>query len=142
MANAEMYDYLSTIAADVAITLGAGSYAIHPQGTITETGDKNQIIHTADDDSEERVSLSDNSIFYVTFAWNTITGAESGSLMDLWHDPAKANGRQKSFMWAHPDDGHTYVVRFDCSLPRARRAYDIYGILKISIRVLGRIADV
>jgi len=67
--------------------------------------------------------------------------SESGTLIDFYYDPNKGNARQKSFKWAHPDDGHVYVVRFDCSMERARKDYDVYGILNIKFRVLGRIAD-
>jgi hypothetical protein len=50
-------------------------------------------------------------------------------------------GIERSFQWQHPDDGHTYVVRFACDLARERKAYDIYGIMNVKLRVLGRIDD-
>jgi len=141
MAAKEMYDYLSTVTPDVDITLGAGGYEIHPQGVLTERGTKNQVVHEGDDGSEQRVSLSNDSIFHVELAWDVVTESEAGTLIDFYYDSAKGNGRQKSFKWEHPDDGHTYVVRFDCDMERARKAHDVYGILNIRFKVLGKIDD-
>jgi hypothetical protein len=140
MAAKEMYDYLSPATADVAITLGGGAYEIHPQGVIAEIGIKNQEIHEADDNSEERISFSDDSIFRVQLNWEVVTESEAGTLIDFYYDAAKGNGRGNTFQWEHPTDGHTYVVRFDCDMERVRRAHDIYGILNITLRVLGYVA--
>ncbi|MDD4060455.1 MAG: hypothetical protein PHW08_07130 [Kiritimatiellae bacterium] len=135
MAAAEMYDYLSTITADVDQTL-----AIDAQGSLTEEGSFNQVIHLADDASEERVTLSANPLFYVSWPWNVLTEAEAGTIFDLYFDAAKANGMGNSFKWtAH--DGHTYVVRFDCKLSRTGQAVSRWGYPSVRLRVLGRIAD-
>lgn len=139
--NKEMYDYIDIVAPDVDITLGAAPYEIHPQGVVAERGEKNQVIHTGDDLSEERISFSNSSHFIVTLSWEIITESESGTLIDFYYDVAKGNGTYNSFKWAHPDDGHIYVLRFDCSMERARKAHDIYGILNIKFKILGRIAD-
>lgn len=141
MAAKEMYDYLNVVSPDVAITLGAGAYEIHPQGVIVEMGAKNQVVHMADDASEQRVSFDDDSIMWVVLSWEHITESEAGTLIDFYYDSAKGNGRHKSFRWEHPTDGHTYVVRFDCDMERQRKAHDVWGILNIRLRVLGSIAD-
>ncbi|HAR98399.1 MAG TPA: hypothetical protein DCS11_05830 [Syntrophus sp. (in: bacteria)] len=141
MALAEMYDYLPTVSPDADYTLGLTPYAIHPQGVVVEEGRKNQVIHVADDNSEERISFSDDAILRVRFTWETLTAAESGTIVDFYYNPLIGNALQRSFKWKHPDDGHTYVVRWDCDLARARKAYDVYGILEVVLRVLGRIAD-
>jgi len=136
MAAKEMYDYLSAATADVAITLGAGAYEIHPQGVIVERGSKYQEIRESDANDEERISFSDDSVFRVVLQWETITESEAGTLIDIYYDAAKANGTVNSFQWAHVD-GHTYVVRFDCDMERQRKNHDVYGILNITLRVLG-----
>lgn len=141
MALKEMYDYLQTVTPDVDITLGASPYEIHPQGVIVEAGAKHQAVHEGDDESEERISFSDTAVFRVQLSWETLTGSEAGTIIDFYYDTAKGNARQKTFKWKHPDDGHTYVVRFDCDMARARRNYDVYGIMNIVFKVLGRIAD-
>jgi len=71
----------------------------------------NQVIHTADDDSEERISFSSGPTFTVPIALETLTESEAGSLMDIYYDPAKGNGITRTFKWLYPD-GHTYVTRF------------------------------
>ena len=140
-----MADYLDIVVPDVSsFTLGAGGYAIHPQNVLRDSGEKNQEIHPADDaKSEERIDLGDDeAIMGVTLSWDVLTATESGLLFDIYNDPAKANAMMNSFPWQHPDpdDGHIYVVRFDCSLERERQAYDIYGIMNIKLRVLGYIS--
>ena len=72
MAAAEIYDYVSTVTADVDQTL-----TIKPQGVVTEEGYFNQAIHLADDNSEERVSLSDGAIFYISWKWNQLTESQA-----------------------------------------------------------------
>jgi len=141
MAAKEMYDYLSTIAADVDYTLGQAPYAIHPQGVIVEIGGKSQEVFEGDDNSEVRISYDDDSQFLVKLQWEVLIAAESGTLMDFWHSASIGNGRVNTFKWAHPDDGHVYVVRWDCDFPRQRLAYDVYGVMDITFRILGRIAD-
>ena len=141
MAAKEMYDYLATISPDVSsFTLGSAPYAISPQGKIPERGIMNQVVHTADDDSEERISFSSAPTFTVSIPIETLTESEAGIFYDIYYDSAKANGIEKTFKWLYPD-GHTYVARFDCDLERVRQAADIYGFADITMRILGRIAD-
>ena len=70
-----------------------------------------------------------------------LTASESGTLMEFWHSTSIGNGRVNTFKWAHPDDGHVYVVSWDCDFPRQRLAYDVYGIMNVQFAVWGRIAD-
>ena len=134
MANSEIYDFVSTVTADVDQTL-----TLKAQGTLLEDGFKNQMIHLADDNTEERITLTTGSLFYVVFNLNMLDEADAGTIFDLYHDSAKANGMGNSFKWLSPD-GHTYVVRFDGKLPRTRqRAWN--GVSEVRLRVLGRIAD-
>ena len=136
MANAEMYDYLSTIAADYSST----TLSISPQGVVQEESSKGQAIHVGVDGSEERISFSTTSIFYLTVSWNVLSETDSGTIFDFYNDSAKANGKQRSFQLTY-GDGHTYVVRFDTSLPRAGQHPSRYGLTNVRFRVLGRIAD-
>jgi len=135
MSSSELYDFLSIITEQYDYTL-----AIKAQGAITEEGYKNQVVHLADDNSEERITLSPNSIFYVSWNWTQLTESNSGTIFDLYHDPLKANGIARSFKWTG-HDGHTYVVRFDCKLSRSGNALSRWGLPGIRLRVLGRIAD-
>ncbi len=135
MSAKEPYDFLLTITPDYDYTL-----SIKAQGTVTEEGYKNQAIHLADDNSEEIVTLSPTSIFYVSWNYALLSESESGTIFDLYHDPLKANGQARSFKWsAH--DGHTYVVRFRMNLQRTGNNVSRWGLPNIKLRLLGRIAD-
>ena len=130
----EPYDYLSIVTADYDYTL-----AIAAQGTVTEEGYKNQVIHLADDNSEERITLSTGSIFYVTYPINQLSEANSGTIFDLYHDPVKANGMGNSFkLTAY--DGHSYVVRFAGKLTRTGNSVSRWGMPGISFRILGKVS--
>jgi len=129
-----MYDYLSQVTADNNVTL-----AVTPNKVIVEEGSKNQSIRMGDDGSEERVSFSDNSIFYCTLIWTYKNESDAGTIMDFYHDAAKGNGNAESFKWTHPTDGHSYVVRFDGPLDRHLTATNSvrFGFPRVRLRVLG-----
>lgn len=135
MAAAEPYDYLPTITADYDYTL-----TIKAQGKITEEGEKKQIIRTGDDFSEERISLSSTSVFYIIVPWKILSASESGTIVELYHNASKANGMVRSFRCSIYD-GHTYVVRFDCKVSRIGQAVSRMEISPIRLRILGRIVD-
>lgn len=136
MAAIEMYDYLSTVTPDNDVTL-----SVSPQKTLVELGTKNQTVHLADDDSEERISFSDDSIFYVTLQWPRKSETDLGTVLDFYYNTAKGNGRLKSFKWQHPTDGHVYVVRFDCNAERQIQIGNIHGFVNVKFKVLGRVLD-
>ncbi len=130
-----MYDRLSAVTADYNYTL-----TIPPQGTVSEESQKNGIAHVGADGSEERISYGTVPIFSITIGWNILSESNSGTIFDLYNDPAKANGCQRSFYITY-GDGHTYTVRFDCSLPRSGSGMSRMGIQGVRLKVLGRIAD-
>ena len=136
MAASEIYDFLSTITSDVDITL-----SIKAQGAITEEGYKNQVIHMGDDNSEERITLSTGSIFYVTYPIRQLSESESGTIFDLYHDPVKANGMGRSFkLTTYDSSGVNYVVRFDCKLIRSGNSVNRWGFPGIRFRILGKVS--
>ena len=132
---------LDTDAPSVNTTLSAPDYnytlIIKAQGQVTEEGYKNQVIHLADNNSEERITLFPGSIFYVSWAWAQLSATESGTIFDLYHDPVKANAMGRSFIWAGHDD-HNYTTRFDCKLSRVGNSVNRWGLPGIKIRLLGR----
>lgn len=135
MAAKEIYDHTTTVTPDYDYAIG-----ILPQGEVTEESSKSQVIHYGVDGSEERISFGTASVFYINIQWNQLSESNSGTIFDWYNDPLKANGRQRSFKYAW-GDGHTYVVRFDCSLPRSGSAMSRMGIKSIRMKILGRIAD-
>lgn len=132
----EIADFVSVVTADYDYTL-----AIKAQGNITEEGYKNQVIHLGDDNSEERISLSTGSIFYVTYPINLLSESESGTIHDLYHDPIKANGMGRSFkLTTYDSSGVNYVVRFDCKLTRSGNSVNRWGFPGIRFRILGKVS--
>jgi hypothetical protein len=132
MAAKEIYDYVSQATADNNQTL-----SVLPQRVLKEFGTKNQVIHLGDDGSEERISLSDDSIFYVTLQWPVLDESDAGTLMEFWHDPSYGRGRAKTFKWEHPTDGHTYVVRFDSDFSRDLQLASIFGVMEVRLKIIG-----
>jgi hypothetical protein len=136
MAASEIADFLGIVTADYNYTL-----AIKAQGSISEEGFKNQVIHLADDSSEERITLSTGSIFYITYPINLLSESDSGIIHDLYHDAAKANGMANSFyLTTYDSSGVNYVVRFDCKLTRSGNSVNRWGMPGIRFRVLGKVS--
>ena len=133
MANFEMYDYISAATADYDYTL-----VLEAQSEIREHGKKNQIVHVGLDGSEERISLSTQSVFEVIYQYKALTESDSGTIFDLYHDSAKANGIVRTFKWTR-GDGHDYVVRFDCDLERIKDRARIWGFAEIKLKVTGKV---
>lgn len=130
-----MYDYLSLLAPDNNVTLATPC----PQKVLVEHGLRNQVVHLADDDSEERIGFSTGTIFDVTLIWRALSESDAGTILDFYFDTAKGDARLKSFKWAHPTDTHTYVVRFNSDLTRtiAPAANNIHALPSMGLKVLG-----
>jgi len=134
--SSEPADFLSVVTADYDYTL-----SIKAQGIITEEGFKNQVIHLADDNSEERITLSTGSIFYITYPINQLSETESGTIFDLYHDPVKANGIGRSFkLTTYDSSAVNYVVRFDGKLTRSGNSKTRWGLPGIRFRLLGKVS--
>ena len=140
MANAEMYDYLSTITADYNSTLDIPSRV-----EMVDEGEKRIHIKRYDDESETRIVRSTTSLFLVRVQFPNITEANAGTIFDWYHDAAKACGMKNSFKWINYGEPvasrHTYVVRFASTVPRGVVPTYRYSMTGILLRVLGRIAD-
>lgn len=140
MSESEIYDYVDTVTPDYNATLSVIS-----QVSITERGLKNQLVHLGDDGSEERISLSNDSIFYLDVMWPLRSESDIGTVMDWFHDSNKANGIVRTFKWIHYGEPlarrHTYVVRFNGDLARTIRMPAFFGIPQMTLKVIGRIAD-
>lgn len=131
-----MYDYLSAASADYTTT----TLSVDPQNVLTEEGEKVGVIHKSDAIDEERISFSNDSVFVVTLQWDAISESDAGTIVDFYHDASKGNGMSRTFQWAHPSDGHTYVVRFDGKLPRTIYPAAYQGITNIKLMVLGYVS--
>ena len=130
MAAQEPADYVAAAVADVDVTL-----AIVAQGHVTETSRENTVIHVGDDGSEERIILSSTPMFTLSWSWNVLSEADSGTILDLYHTTAQGMGR--SFKCTH--GGHTYVVRFASDLSRVGQHAARYGIPGVVLKILGKV---
>ncbi len=128
-----MHNYLSVKTADYTAT----TLTVTPQQTMTEAGERRQIVHEFDDGSVDVVGVSDQSYFTVTLQWTYITEAECVTILDFWHNVAKANGRKRTFYWEHPTDTKTYVVRFMSPLSKTYSPGLLQGITSCTLRVEG-----
>jgi hypothetical protein len=136
VAASELYDFLATVTPDYSTT----TLSITPQGVVAEEASKNQVIHLGVDGSEERISFNTSSIFYLSFGWNVLSAADSGTVFNFYNDSSKANAMQRSFQFNY-GDGHVYVCRFASELTRAGQAPSRMGFQGVRLRVLGRVAD-
>jgi len=139
MAAQEMYDYLSDMTADYNYTLSVKPYTVMPF-----ISKKAQIIHKKDDGSIRAYAISTGSKFEIQLDYSGVTQDDHGTIFDLWNDPVKANGSQNTFYFAHPLDGHTYVVRFLSDLEseyRQQLGTRRIPIKPISLYVEGRKAE-
>jgi len=131
-----MYDYLDTATPDYSST----TLSVTPQEVLQEEGQLNQVVHLGADGSEEVITYSSDKIFYVNLRWSTKGAVDIGTILDFYYDAAKANGIARSFKWAHPLDGHTYVVKFRDKMIRSDTGF-YQGIDSVRLKVIGKIAD-
>ena len=138
MAAFEMWDYLSA----TPVTPDYNSILdVRPQRIMIIDGTKNQVVHLGDDNSEEIISYSTDSVFYVALQWDALSESDAGTIFDFYHDTAKGNAIARKFKWtnyAEISDQHTYTVRFASPLPRSVIPGNIHGFANILLKVLGR----
>lgn len=137
MAAKEMYDYVSTVTPDYDSTLN-----VTPQNVLVEGASWAQNVQETDDRTEQVLTLG-GPFFDVHLEWTVISEADAGTIFDFYNDIGKGKGFARSFKWAHPKDGHTYVVKFRSVLKRTY-AVAMPGYQKVdsvTLRVIGRVAD-
>ena len=103
-----MYNYLSPKTADYQTT----TLSFGLENTMPQKGNKSQVLHEFDDGSITVVGLSSNSYFDVSINLGYVSTTDKATIMDFWHNSAKADGMRRTFYWDHPTDEHTYTVRF------------------------------
>lgn len=140
MAAAEMYDYLPIVTPDVVDELNCNT--IQPKGFFPKKSRKNIKIIIGDDESEERMILSSQSVYVVSLQWDMLTAANHGTLVDLYDNSSKACGEGKSFYLIPPTsyDGHTYIARFVGEYEDHYRPRSIW-MFKATFKILGKKPD-
>lgn len=114
-----------------------------PDGSMITTGQMNQISYEFDDGVISVTTLS-GSIFNIEIQWSYLTFTEAQTLIDLYHDPTKANGMARTWYLQDPIENTTYIVRFISSLVSKYEA-DKYGVESfppIKLRVVGIMQEI
>lgn len=133
----EMYDYLQDAVPDYSME----TLDISPTDEMTELGKFNQVIHESDGGGRKVVTLDSAPIFTVSIKWEGLTSEDAGRIYDFYFNRDKAFGMARSFKWAHPSDGHVYVVKFASELSRKLSSTPRHEIEELDLSVIGRIAD-
>lgn len=108
---ANMASYLDTKVADYVAT----ELTITPHNMIIEEGQKRQYFHEYDSGDMEVVTTA-SSFFTIQIQWDWLEYSDAATILDFFHDTAKANAMKNTFYWVHPIDDNTYVVRFGTDL--------------------------
>lgn len=138
MATAEIYDYVSQAAPDYNVYFTLENFK-----PVKEEITLNQFVHHGDDDSEEVVTIGTGPIAFLSIGWDGLFPADAGTVFDWYMDSSKANARERSFPFVHPEDGHTYVVRFDMALSRnVNPLAEQHALPDIRLKVLGRLTSI
>lgn len=132
-----MYDFIATATPDTTVEMNLAAI-----GAVTEKGRLNQVVHVADDESEEVIGLSTSIQFYLTVPWKALSEADSGTIFNFWCNATLGNGRMRSFIYVHGygTQSHKYVARFDSDISRDIQEGNIHS-MKINLKIKGRIPD-
>jgi len=103
-----VYNYLPIIAPDYTGLI----LSTKPHNTMEIVGKKSQVAYVLKDGSHKVQEISNQSYFNVSLQWEFLSQIEYDEVSDLWHNPSKANGFERTFKWLNPSDQATYVVRF------------------------------
>ena len=134
MSEVEIYDKVAVAVPDYDYTL-----TIKAQGNVSEDWERNQTLLRADDNSRQTITHG-GAMFFVNLQFNQLSASDSGVIVDLYWDDAKAKGQARSFKWVS-HDGHTYVVYFACKVTRSGNAMSRMGITGLRFEVKGKIFD-
>ena len=101
-----MIDFLTPKTADYDYTL-----EIPAQDIMPISRSKIQILHKFDDGSVSVADVSGKSFYIAKIKFNVLSDKQAEGVLDLWDDPLKANGSERTFYWKNPKDYMVYVVR-------------------------------
>lgn len=142
MGAMEIFDYV-----DVATPDYNGTLTLNAQGTIKEYGIYNQVVHLADDNTEEVISIASSPMYFIDIPWRNMTEADAGTVWDFWASSSKANGRARTFQYTHSYGNtitgvtsHVYVVRFDCDISRDINMPKLFD-MSVKLKIKGRVSE-
>jgi hypothetical protein len=129
-----MYDYLTAVTPDYT----AETLNITPHNAIGSEGRKTQVIHEMDDGAVSVVTISSTSFFDIALQWDMLSCTEYKFIMDLYHNPLKANASARTFPWVNPVDGLRYTVRFLGDLSVDFTSSNLIKVNSATLRIEGK----
>lgn len=127
-----MADYLNAATPDNVQTL-----SISPQGDVTHRPGVIPEVDFMDDGSTETYSFTTDEFFIVPIQWSGLSESDADAVIDFYLNSVKGNKLASSFLWTHPTDGYTYVVKFNSPIEWDQIAPATYRVPVIELRVLG-----
>lgn len=70
------------------------------------------------------------------FQWDYLSAADLETILDWYHDSAKANGMARTFYWDDPRSGETYEARFMGPLITAFEPGALRSVEKMPVRLV------
>lgn len=127
-----MGDYLSNETPDLTDTIDLPLKSI-----LSIQGGIYQEVDTYPGNKQEVYDFGNDSDFTVRFSLAFLTSVQAAGIFNICFNPAKAVKMLKTFLWAHPTDGYTYVVRFASKVTREIFDHSYQGIKTITMKVSG-----
>ncbi len=130
-----MWDYLDEVTPQLDEEL-----TVDCQASMPFQGSKNQKIRYTDDNKPKVSTRSSTSVFFIQLQWENIPEADSDTVIDMYHNVAKANGTARSFKWTNYSEAipRTYTVRFTGPLPGTVYPWGQHQFTNIKLLVEGR----
>ncbi len=110
----KMYDYLETGTADYIDQ----EFDILAQNVLSERANWNQDVHKMDGPVRRVVSFTNGVSYEVNVSFDNLSETDTDFILDMYNNPDKAKGSEKTFYWHHPTDGRIYVARFHPGMER------------------------
>ncbi len=104
-----MHNYLPQIEA----TYSGETLTLKPSNQVQTSGVFLQSVSETDGGNPKTVTMKTVPDYIIPLSFNGLKESDRNILFDLYHNPIKAMGSARSFLWEHPSTAAVYVVRFE-----------------------------
>jgi hypothetical protein len=118
----------------------AQTLSVTPTRVLPKRMSKNSISHRFEDGRVRTKNLSVTK-YDAEFQWDYISAADLETILDWYHDSAKANGMARTFYWDDPRSGETYEARFLGPLKTDYMVGNLQSVQKIPVRLIRTAPD-
>lgn len=112
----------------------AETLRVTPTTVLPKKISKNAFVHEFEDGKTKAVNLS-GAKCDAEMQWDYISEADRETILDWYHDSAKANGMARTFYWEDPKSGRTYEARFMGPLRTSFVPGNLQSVDKIAVRL-------